>query len=106
MCSSDLIPFGTSRIILGAERDREGKVEISVRDFGEGLSSERLPHVFEPFFTTKTNGMGMGLAISKTIIEAHGGVIRARNNPDRGATFSFTLPAERPAATAAQPIRS
>jgi len=97
---------GTSRIILGAERDREGKVEISVRDFGEGLSSERLPHVFEPFFTTKTNGMGMGLAISKTIIEAHGGVIRARNNPDRGATFSFTLPAERPAATAAQPSRS
>jgi signal transduction histidine kinase len=97
---------GTSKIILGVEQDTEGKIEISVRDFGEGLSPERLPRIFEPFFTTKTNGMGMGLAISKTIIEAHGGVIRARNNPDRGATFSFTLPAERPAVTAAQPIRS
>ena len=53
-----------------------------------------MKRVFEPFFTTKPNGMGMGLAISQTIIEAHGGKIRAENNAARGAVFKFTLPAK------------
>ena len=66
-------------------------LEVSVSDRGTGLPGE-LPHLFEPFYTTKPNGMGMGLAISRTIIEAHGGKIRAENNSGPGATFSFTLP--------------
>jgi signal transduction histidine kinase len=51
-----------------------------------------LPKVFEPFVTTKAKGMGIGLAVSRAIIEAHGGRLWAQNNPDRGATISFTVP--------------
>ena len=68
-------------------------VEVAVSDTGHGIPSDRLAHIFDPFFTTKLNGMGMGLAISRTIIEAHGGTIRAENNPDGGATVYFTVPA-------------
>ena len=68
-------------------------VEVAVSDTGHGIPSDRLAHIFDPFFTTKPNGMGMGLAISRTIIEAHGGTIRAENNPDGGATVYFTVPA-------------
>ena len=71
-----------------------GFLEVSVRDCGHGLTPNASRELFEPFYTTKPNGMGMGLAISRTIIEAHGGKIRAENNPDRGATFTFTLPAD------------
>lgn len=89
---------GEGRIFVRATQEDHGGIEITVRDFGEGIHPESLPRIFEPFFTTKPNGMGMGLAISKTIIEGHGGSLRARNNPDGGATFSFTLPADKPAA--------
>jgi PAS domain S-box-containing protein len=68
-------------------------VEVAVSDTGHGIPSDRLAHIFNPFFTTKANGMGMGLAISRTIIEAHGGTIRAENNPDGGAAVYFTVPA-------------
>jgi PAS domain S-box-containing protein len=72
---------------------REPKtVRISFRDSGTGLTAEQLSRVGEPFFTTKPAGMGMGLAISCSIMEAHDGRLWAENNPDRGATFHLTLP--------------
>jgi PAS domain S-box-containing protein len=67
-------------------------VEIAVSDTGSGIAAEKLPHVFEPFFTTKPDGMGMGLPISRTIVESHGGKLWVENNNGAGATFRFTLP--------------
>jgi PAS domain S-box-containing protein len=78
---------------LAARRDGESKVAVSVSDAGHGIAPEQLPHIFEPFFTTKPHGIGIGLAISHTIIAAHGGQLTAENNPDgRGATFRLALP--------------
>ena len=69
-------------------------VEVAVRDSGVGLPDPPAD-VFAPFFSTKPNGLGMGLSISRSIIEAHGGRLWATRNPDRGSTFRFTLPLER-----------
>jgi PAS domain S-box-containing protein len=69
-----------------------GMVEVSVSDHGPGLTSDRLDKIFQPFFTTKREGLGMGLSISRSIIEAHGGHLWAENNNGRGATFHFTVP--------------
>jgi two-component system sensor kinase FixL len=65
---------------------------VAVIDSGHGVEPDKLPRVFEPFYTTKPNGMGMGLSISRTIIEAHHGKISAENNASGGATFRITLP--------------
>ena len=82
------------RVRVEARADADGMIEVSVTDSGRGLSPQEIGKVFDPFFTTKSKGMGMGLLISRTIIEAHGGRIWAENNADgRGATFRFTLPA-------------
>jgi two-component system sensor kinase FixL len=67
-------------------------VEISVSDTGHGIPAEVLPRVFDPFYTTKPAGMGIGLSVSRTIIEAHGGRIWAENDPRGGAIFRFALP--------------
>jgi signal transduction histidine kinase len=67
---------------------------IGVRDTGPGLSPQTLSHLFEPFYTTKPNGMGMGLAICRSIIEAHGGRLWATRCEPRGALFQFTIPGE------------
>ena len=68
-------------------------VEVAVRDNGQGIAADKIPHVFEPFFSSKPNGLGMGLAISRDIIEAHGGRLWAKNNEAGGATFTISLPA-------------
>jgi PAS domain S-box-containing protein len=73
----------------GVEGD---KVEVSVRDSGHGIPHDKMDRVFESFFTTKKDGMGLGLSIARSLIQAHGGRIRAENNRDGGATFRFTLP--------------
>lgn len=75
---------------------------ISIRDTGIGLPPDRAERIFDTFFTTKPQGTGMGLSISRSIIESHGGRLWATANPDRGTTFQFTLPIE-PAATAVVP---
>jgi len=68
-------------------------MEISVTDSGQGIPAEKLTRLFESFFTTKENGMGLGLAIARSIIDSHQGRIFAENNSDGGATFRFDLPA-------------
>lgn len=71
----------------------DGKVLVSITDCGHGLTDP--DRLFDPFFTTKETGMGMGLRISKTIVEAHEGRLWAAPRPGRGSTFTFSLPAER-----------
>jgi PAS domain S-box-containing protein len=74
---------------------REGRgVMVSASDTGVGIPADKMEDIFNPFFTTKTGGTGMGLAISRTIVESHGGRLWATVNPGRGAAFHFTLPAE------------
>ena len=77
---------------LESRTDESGNVLVAVRDSGTGLGSE-VDRLFTPFFTTKTNGMGMGLPISRSLIESHGGRLWATANSPHGAVFSFTLPA-------------
>jgi two-component system sensor kinase FixL len=70
----------------------ENALRVGVHDHGPGIPADHLEQIFATFFTTKPHGMGMGLAISRSIVEAHGGKIWAENNPEGGATFWFTLP--------------
>ena len=84
-------PAGQRRI-TGRIRQKNGAAEISISDSGPGIPSHRLGQVFEPFFTTKNEGMGMGLSIARTIVEAHGGRIWAENRVDGGAVFRLSLP--------------
>jgi PAS domain S-box-containing protein len=77
---------------ISTEAKEAGDVLVSVRDTGPGITSEHLERIFEPFFTTKPGGMGIGLSICRSIIEAHGGSLWAGANQPRGTTFQFTLP--------------
>ena len=81
-------------LTIRSQRNLEDLVLISVSDTGIGLPPDRADKVFDAFFTTKPQGTGMGLSLSRSIIEAHGGRLWAAGNPERGATFQFTLPVE------------
>ena len=81
-------------LIVRAGLVNDGVAEVSVSDCGTGISPDKIKRLFEPFFTSKPDGLGMGLAISKNIIEAHGGKIWGENNPTRGAVFKFILTVE------------
>jgi len=86
-------PIGESGIVIEAKADdASGEVELAVRDSGPGIPDNLADEIFKPFFTTKSNGMGMGLALSRTIIEAHSGRLWTdRMTGQDGAVFRFTL---------------
>ena len=81
-------------LLLRSESENGGQIRVTVQDSGIGLSEAVMSRLFEPFFTTRTKGMGMGLSISRSIVEAHGGRLWAESNGSGGATFQFTLPSE------------
>jgi signal transduction histidine kinase len=78
---------------IGTEANWPDNVLVSVRDSGPGIRPQNIERLFDPFHTTKQAGMGMGLAICRSIVERHGGRIWATANVPRGAAFHFTLPA-------------
>jgi C4-dicarboxylate-specific signal transduction histidine kinase len=85
------VPSGQRRVNINTVRSGEF-AEVSVSDVGPGVPPEKLKEVFEPFFTTKPQGMGMGLSIARTIVEAHGGHLQAENKASGGAIFFVRLP--------------
>lgn len=88
------MPPSRKWLTVGISKTKNGNLQASVSDCGLGVSPDNAAQIFEPFFTTKSNGMGMGLAISKTIIEAHGGEIWMESRVSEGTTFTFILPPE------------
>jgi two-component system NtrC family sensor kinase len=88
--ASDAMPDG-GRLSITVREDAE-QVEIAVADTGQGIEASDLDRVTEPLYTTKARGMGLGLAITRAILEKHGGGIRAQSEPGKGATFTVTLP--------------
>ena len=83
---------GQARLAVTVDVNAGGEVKFSVRDNGMGVAPENIDRIFDAFYTTKEEGMGIGLAISRSIIEAHGGRIWVMPEPSVGATFHFTLP--------------
>lgn len=96
MDAMDATPRSRRSLVVQVRETKDGYLQVAVSDCGTGIAPDDAAHIFEPFFTTKPNGMGMGLAISRTIIEAHGGDIRAERNTPEGTTFTFTLPRMKP----------
>jgi C4-dicarboxylate-specific signal transduction histidine kinase len=90
----DAAATGPRQLSISSKFEAKSSVLISVRDSGIGLRKDQFERLFEPFYTDKANGMGMGLAISRSIVEAHDGKIWAEANASRGAVFHFRLPLE------------
>ena len=80
-------------LVIATRRDGPENIEVTVRDSGTGIGAKDAAHIFDPLFTTKGDGLGMGLPIARTIVEAHGGLLTGTNH-EGGATFRFTLPIE------------
>src|SRR5246127_1662169 len=85
------VETGSRELLVSTEQDHTG-VLVAVRDSGPGIDATHLERVFEAFYTTKSSGVGMGLSICRSIIDAHGGRLWAEPNEPRGAVFQFTLP--------------
>jgi C4-dicarboxylate-specific signal transduction histidine kinase len=85
------MPLTERKITISTARNGTS-VDLAVLDAGPGIPSEKIKEIFEPFFTTKPEGMGMGLSIARTIVEAHGGHLSAQNLPERGAGFNIAIP--------------
>jgi signal transduction histidine kinase len=86
------VEVGTRDLLISTEQSQTGDILLAVRDSGPGIDPDHLERVFEAFYTTKSGGMGMGLSICRSIIEAHGGRLWAGANEPRGAVFHVTLP--------------
>jgi PAS domain S-box-containing protein len=86
------IDAGARELLISTEQSETNKIVVAVRDSGPGIDPENIDRVFEAFYTTKSSGVGMGLSICRSIIEAHGGRLWADANEPRGAVFKFTLP--------------
>lgn len=86
------VPKARAVIELRATSLQSGEVEILVRDHGNGVPKRYLDQLFDTYFTTKMHGLGLGLPIVRSIVESHGGRIKAENHPEGGAVFSFTIP--------------
>jgi signal transduction histidine kinase len=86
---------GSRELLISTEEDGANGVRVAVRDTGPGLTPESFAHLFDAFYTTKPSGMGMGLSICRSIIEAHGGRMWATANVPQGAAFQFALPQQR-----------
>jgi signal transduction histidine kinase len=84
---------GIREIVIKSRRAENDQILVSVSDTGIGFSPQLAEQIFDPFFTTKPHGTGMGLRISRSIIESHGGRLWAVGNPGCGATFHLNLPA-------------
>jgi two-component system, LuxR family, sensor kinase FixL len=82
------------KVKLQARANGEESIKVAVTDRGTGLKGDNLEKIFQPFYTSKRDGLGMGLSICRSIIEAHGGHLWAKNNNSTGATFYFTIPVE------------
>jgi len=89
------LPVERRRVTVRAHAQGLDAIEIVVADSGAGITGENLKRIFEPFYTTKASGMGMGLSVSRTIVDAHGGKLWAENAPGGGAVFRLTVPAFR-----------
>ena len=87
-------PAGRRHLNVRTSNNVEGDVEIAVADTGGGIDAADMLRLFDSFFTTKKDGMGLGLALCRSIVQAHGGRIWAENNPGGGATFRFVLPVD------------
>jgi signal transduction histidine kinase len=85
---------GTRELIVSSQRTDDEQVLVSVSDTGVGLPQQHANQIFNAFFTTKSHGTGLGLRISRSIVESHGGRLWAENNSPRGASFRFTLPSK------------
>jgi C4-dicarboxylate-specific signal transduction histidine kinase len=86
-------PYPPKLVTVKTDKEADGRVSLSVSDNGPGIEPEIAKHLFEPFFTTKPEGLGLGLSICRSIIEAHGGSLSADSNLEKGATFRLHLPA-------------
>jgi signal transduction histidine kinase len=84
--------IGPAILVIQTARDVATALRVTAHDSGPGIALKDLGHIFELLYTTKTEGLGMGLAIVRTIVTAHGGAVGAENNPEGGASFRVTLP--------------
>jgi C4-dicarboxylate-specific signal transduction histidine kinase len=93
------IDDGPRKLVIRTEQDEDDRVRLSVQDTGVGFEPQAVGRLFEAFYTTKSGGMGIGLSVSRSIIESHRGCLWAAPNDGPGATFSFSIPRARPSVT-------